>query len=304
MSERCIVRVKFTPAGAGADVRRAVGGFLRYVQHRDLHPDSTPTRTTPKVAGLLKYVAYRDRASARAELFGPEGTLGTEERKEFGDFVAHSIERSEPQVFRTRDGRVMDRRRAVSRFVISPERAEGLDLKALTRAAVGRLESEIGVNNLRWIAAIHRNTRHHHVHLVLAGMHEASDGSYRRVDVSKVRLAAMKLAVGLEIERQRGEREPSRAVTLPAASDVKEGESPALPALKVPDARPILIRALPSKPPSRYRTASTNSKKPAWRTDPAGGSLLALRAVARRYQQRMEYELEIEARRLGRERAA
>ena len=39
MNERCIVRVKFTPAGAGAEVRRAVGGFLRYVQHRDLHPD-------------------------------------------------------------------------------------------------------------------------------------------------------------------------------------------------------------------------------------------------------------------------
>ena len=88
MSERCIVRVKFTPAGAGAEVRRAVGGFLRYVQHRDLHPDATPQRSAPKVTGLLKYVAYRDKASARAELFGPTGALGTQERKAFADFVA------------------------------------------------------------------------------------------------------------------------------------------------------------------------------------------------------------------------
>ena len=305
ISERCIVRVKFTPAGAAAEVRRAVGGFLRYVQHRDLHPDSPPPRPTPKVAGLLKYVAYRDKASARAELFGPHGALGTQERKEFADFVARSIEGSEPQVFRTRDGRVMDRRRAVSRFVISPERAQGLDLEALTRAAVGRLESEMGISELRWIAAIHRNTGHHHVHLVLAGMHEDGKGSYRRVDLSKQRLAAMKQAVSHEIERQRGERAPSRLVTEPAASGVG-GRDPFVehPALKLPVARPALIRALPLAPLARYRVASRSETNHHRRPISAGGSVLRLRAVARRYQRRMERELEIEARRLGRELSA
>ncbi len=305
MSERCIVRVKFTPAGATAEVRRAVGGFLRYVQHRDLHPDSTPPRPGPKVAGLLKYVAYRDKASARAELFGPRGTLGTQDRKEFADFVARSIEHSEPQVFRTRDGQMMDRRRAVSRFVISPERARGLDLAALTRAAVCGLESEMGVSDLRWIAAIHRNTRHHHVHLVLAGMHEDGKGSYRRVDLSKPRLAAMKQAVSHEIERQRGERAPSRLATERAAGGVW-GRDPFVehPALKLPVARPALIRALPLAPLARYSVASRSAKKQDRRPAPTGGAILALRAVARRYQRRMERELEIEARRLGRERAA
>ena len=51
MSERCIVRIKFTPAATGSEVRRAVGGFLRYVQHRDLHPDSKLARPNPQVAG-------------------------------------------------------------------------------------------------------------------------------------------------------------------------------------------------------------------------------------------------------------
>ena len=302
MSERCIVRVKFTPAGAAVDVRRAVGGFLRYVQHRDLHPDSTPPATAPKVAGLLKYVAYRDKSSARAELFGPRGVLGTSERKEFADFVARAIEGSQPQVFRTRDGSAMDRRRAVSRFVISPERAQGLELEALTRAAVGRLESEMGVSELRWIAAIHRNTRHHHVHLVLAGMHQDSSGGYRRVDVSKPRLAAIKHAVGLEIERQRGERAPSRSITVPAASGF--GGRDEFPALKLSVAGPALIRALPPAPLARYRVGSRNAKRHDGRPTSAGGAVLALRQAARRYQRRMERELEIEARLRGWERAA
>jgi hypothetical protein len=300
VSERCIVRVKFTPAGADAEVRRAVGGFLRYVQHRDLHPDSNPPRSSPEVAGLLKYVAYRDKASSRAELFGPLGPLGTSERKEFADFVADSIEVSEPHVFRTRDGRVMDRRRAVSRFVISPERAQGLDLEALTRAAVARLESEMGVSHLRWIAAIHRNTWHHHVHLVLAGMYENGERSYRRVDVSKPRLAAMKQAVGLEIERQRGERTPSRSGGLPVASGARGRDAFALPALKLLVARPALIRALPLTPLARFGVASSSAGTRHRRPEHGGSSIVALRAVARRYQRRMERERELEARRWGR----
>jgi hypothetical protein len=304
VSERCIVRVKFTPAGAGAEVRRTVGSFLRYVQYRDFHPDSTPSRPTPKLAGLLKYVAYRDKASSRAELFGPRGAIGTQERKDFADFVGRSIERSEPQVFRSRDGRLMDRRRAVSRFVISPKRAHGLDLEGLTRAAVGRLESEMGVSDLRWIAAIHRNTRHHHVHLVLAGMHEDASGSYRRVDLSKQRLAAIKQAVSLEIERQRGERTPSGVVSAAAASSLRGRDSYPLPGLQLRVARPALIRALPLTPLARYRLGSRRAKKHDRPPVPTGAAILALRAVARRYRRRMEHELEIEAGRLGREHTA
>jgi relaxase MobL-like protein len=303
VSERCIVRVKFTPAGAGAEVRRAVGGFLRYVQHRDLHPDSEPTRRSAEVAGLLKYVAYRDKASARAELFGAQGPLGTRQRKEFADFVARSIEGSEPQLFQARDGRSMDRRRAVSRFVISPERAAGLDLEALTHAAIRRLEAEMGMRDLRWIAAIHRNTRHHHVHLVLAGMHEVASGVYRRVDVSKPRLAAMKQTVGLEIERQRRERAPSKTITPRVASGIWGRDSIQLAALKPPVARPALIRPLPLAPLAGYRAALSGARRH-HRPSAPGGSILALRTAARRYQRRMQYELEAEARRLGWEHAA
>lgn len=297
--ERCFVKVQFDPAATGGQVRRAVGGFLRYIQHRDLHPAPKDARPGPEVAGLLKYVAYRDKASSRAELFGPQGSIGTRERKDFATFVARSIEGSEPQIFRTRAGAVMDRRRAVSRFLISPESANGLDLERLARAAVSRLESDMGVSGLPWIAAIHRNTAHHHVHLVLAGMREEASGGYRRVDISKPRLAAMKEAIGLESERQRRELTPAKRVDVPDASSLGGRDSYAIPALKLPAARPALIRALPPTPLARFRVASTSA-----RTAHVGGSALALRAVARRYQMRMERELELEAQRLGRERAA
>jgi hypothetical protein len=304
MKERCIVRVKFTPAGSSSEVRRAVGGFLRYVQHRDLHPDSKPVRPTPEVAGWLKYVAYRDRANTRAELFGPQGSLGSRERKEFAEFVTRSIVDSKPQPFQTRGGRLTDRRRAVSRFVISPEHAQGLDLLALTQAAVGSLESETRVDGLRWIAAIHRNTRHHHVHLVVAGMAEDGTGGYRRVDVTKPRLAAMKEAVALEIERQRRERAPSRPTRKPMASGVSGRDRTSTPALKLLVAQPALIRTLPLTPLARFRVASSGGRSESWRRNTAQSSLLALRAVARRYARQMQREVEERARRSGWERAA
>lgn len=279
MSERVILAVKFTPAGTSSQVRKAVGGFLRYVQHRDLHPTQPDGRSRPEVSGLLKYVAYRDRASTRAELFGPSGTLTSEDRKAFAAFIANALDKSSPQLFRGRNGELRDRRRAVYRFVISPEDANGLDLRRLTKAAVGCLEQDSGVTALRWIAAIHRNTAHHHIHLVLAGMHQESNGSYRRVDLTKQRLAAMKEALALEIEHQRAERVPSKPLS--AAPAAAKADAAALfPTVGTPH-RVRVVRV----PDAARATAKFIQL-------PHHGSLTALRAVARRYQRRMERELE------------
>jgi len=302
VKERCFVKVEFDPATSGSQVRRAVGGFLRYIQHRDLDSSTKPERSAPDVAGLVKYVAYRDKASNRAELFGPDGSLGTKGRMDFVDFVTRSIRGSEPQLFRTRAGDLMDRRRAVSRFLISPESAQGLDLQRLARAAVSRLESEMGVSGLRWIAAIHRNTPHHHVHLVLAGLRDDAAGGYRRVDITKSRLAAIKEALRLEIERQRGERVPTpRTVEVPDAMRVEEIVSPIVNA---PPLAPARVQLLPLRPLARPRVASRRPPAPAYQGSPHSASILALRAVARRYSRQMQREVEREARLRGWERAA
>jgi hypothetical protein len=284
VTERCVVKVAFDPATSGTPVRRAVSGFLRYIQHRDLHPAPKPSAQAHAVAGLVKYVAYRDSASSRAELIGPQSSVGSPERKAFVGFVAGSIEGSQPQIFRTRGGLVMDRRRLVSRFLISPESASGLDLQRLTRAAVSRLESEMGVRDLRWIAAIHRNTAHHHVHLVLAGMRVNGIGGFSRVDITKPRLAAMKEAIALEIERQRAERTPSlNAIELPKPVAVPRPAAPSSHEVE------------PTRAPQQVDLRTSR-----WRDDrsprllplPLTASVIALRAVAHRYQRQMQRELE------------
>jgi len=297
LSERCFVKVRWDPATTTSDARRAVGGFLRYIQHRDLHPGAKPVPTAQDVHGLIKYVAYRDKASSRAELFGPEGVGGTDARKGFAEYVTRSIEQSRPQLFRGRDGGLHDRRRAVSRFVISPERADGLDLQQLARAAVARLESELRVEGLRWIAAVHRNTEHHHVHLVLAGLHEEAPGRYRRVDISKKGLAAIKETFALEISRQRGGRSPEVA---PEPATVGAALPHSLPnAAEVTHLRAIRLPASVDLPLRRAVTPTSNGH---------GSSLdlsvLCLRAAARRYQRQMQQAAELEARRLGWEYAA
>jgi hypothetical protein len=169
-----------------------------------------------------------------------------------------------------------DRRRAVYRLVISPERAIGLDLRGLTCAAVSRLERESGITGLQWIAAVHRNTAHHHVHLVIAGMHH--DGSsYRRVDLTKQRLAAMKEELGHEIGRQRAERIPHRSPQ--PVAEAKAVSDVVAPPVVLRNWRPVEVRTAP-----KARTLHRSSLR--------CGSVVALRAVARRYQRRMERELE------------
>ena len=297
MTERCVVKVEFDPATSGTPVRRAVSGFLRYIQHRDLHPAPKPSGQAHAVAGMVKYVAYRDKASSRAELFGPQGSVGTPQRKDFVGFVARSIEGSQPQIFRTRAGLLMDRRRLVSRFFISPESASGLDLQRLTRAAVSRLETEMGVRDLRWIAAIHRNTAHHHAHLVLAGMRVNGSGEFSRVDITKPRLAAMKEAVSLEIQRQRAERTPSlNAVGL---SKPVAAPRPAAPSSHEVEATPV-----PKEVHAQVRKVREGRGQRRLLPLPLSASVIALRAVARRYQRQMERELEDVYRQSQREFAA
>src|SRR5258706_729409 len=260
MSERCFVKFAWDPATTGHDVRRAVGGFLRYIQHRDLHPGPKAGRQAAKVSGLVKYVAYRDQASSRAELFSNEGPAGTTERRAFAQHVARSIEESRPQLFRASDGRLVDRRRSVSRAILSPERAQGLDLERLLRAGVARLESDMGLSGLRWIAAVHRNPDHRHVHLVLAGMHRDAEGAFHRVDITKRRLAAVKDAVQLEIQRQRGERERASAHLSSPTGAVIGGSTTQDPALKSLVFRPALIRTPPMMSPSAAGSVAASKR--------------------------------------------
>src|SRR5262245_52223255 len=49
------------------------------------------------------------------------------------------------------------------KLIISPEFGDRLDLQALTRGVMSKIESDIGTR-LEWIATVHRNTEYPHVH--------------------------------------------------------------------------------------------------------------------------------------------
>jgi len=280
VSDRAILAVKYTPASAPGLVRRAVGGFLRYVQYRDKHPEPQAAPADPRVGGLLKYVAYRDQGAPQGRLFGPEGAAGNQERRDFADFVARSLRGSKPQIARNEKGDLVDRRRAVYRFVLSPEHADGLDLRQLTGASVRRLEADSGGSALSWIAAEHRNTAHPHVHMVLAGLREAGPDQYRSLVLDRQRLAGMKEALMLEIQRQRGAtpRQPDepRAKVRPRLA-AHLGPHPPAP-------------AVPNAPSVRRRSRPHGHRGGA----PAASALL--RAAARRYRWRLQRQVEEERR--------
>jgi hypothetical protein len=185
-SERCILSVKYLPAGSA----RRLGGFLRYIEFRDQHADLASAK---RLEGLTRYITHRDRTAPGGRLFGTRGNCGDLDRRALLAHITRSVQH----------GGAGKHPRAAYRFVLSPERAEGLDLKALTRAAMTQIGQDAG-GTPPWIAAIHRNTKHPHVHIVMAARREIEAGRFRTVVINRERLARMKLAVNDELVLQRG----------------------------------------------------------------------------------------------------
>lgn len=85
MRDRCILSIKYVPAGSA----RGLGGFLRYVQFRDQHQDLAENRS---LAGLTKYIAHRDRSAPGGRLFGPRGNCGDLDRRALLTHISRSIQ--------------------------------------------------------------------------------------------------------------------------------------------------------------------------------------------------------------------
>ncbi len=81
----------------------------------------------------------------------------------------------------------------VHRITLSPsDRERPEDLKDFTRYVMAQLEESKG-QRLHWFAVEHKNTDHHHVHVMIAGTGEReSDGATRSVKLTKEDYAAMR----------------------------------------------------------------------------------------------------------------
>ncbi len=286
-----VLLLSYMPVSAAGGVRKAVGGYLRYMQFRDQRPE--PTRTGG-LDDFVRYVAHRDRTSPSGRIFGAEGPLTSADRRRLVDYVARSTKGLASKWVKTRNGKLEDRQRAVYQLVISPEEWRGLDLRQITRAAMKQLETDAGVGGLGpWFAAEHRNTAHHHVQIVLAARRENAPGRFSTVIINRARLQRMKEAIWIEIARQR-EPERERAEQAPPL----KASAPMITLERGHYAAPRWRWVRPTAP--RPRTRSHRSMVAA--SHPAfAGTVFHLRAVALRYQRQMELELEKELREAERE---
>jgi hypothetical protein len=277
-SVRSVLALRYTPVSVAGGVRKAVGGFLRYVQYRDQHAE--PNREGG-LDGYVRYVAHRDRTSPGGRVFGAEGR--EVERRKLVDFVMRSTRGLEPKWVKGRDGKLVDRQRAVYQFVLSPEDWRGLDLRRLTRSAMTQLEKDAGVGGLGpWFAAEHRNTTHHHVHVVLAARREVSPGRYTTLLINRQRLQRMKDAIALEIDRQRGvHRSVETSVSRPAQ-----------PHLTWPKYHRTHRSSCPLRM-RRFRIVVRRRSRDRFEA-PSSEVALRLHALGRSYHRRMERELEKE----------
>ena len=287
-SQRSILALEWMPVSVAGGVRKALGGFLRYVEYRDQHLE-------PAVGGsfddYLRYVAHRDRTSPAGRIFGRDGQLTDADRKRLVEFVARSTKGLESRWLRNSDGVLEDHQRAAYQMILSPEDWRGLDLRRMARVAMDQLERDAGPGGIGpWFAAEHRNTDHHHVHIVLAARREVAPGQFRTVLITRRRLQRMKDAIALEIERQRGleMRPPAERYEPPT----QEASRPQLEIAR-PHVHTTGMRWLPKRRahPVGLQLLAVRQRN----HRPAGWTLVALKAIARRYSDRMELELEREA---------
>lgn len=265
-SSRAILSLRYTPVDARGGIRQAAGALLRYIHYRDQHVEE-PERGD--VDRMLRYVSHRDRSSTKGRLFDRDHVIGDAERRRLGAYVVRSTKGLPPP----RRTASKDTRRAIYQMVLSPEEAAGLDLRAVARAAMAQLESDAG-KLPPWIAAEHRNTRHPHVHIVMAARREISPGRFRSVQITRPRLAAMKGAMALEIARQRGaERQHPLARR-------NHGQAEAL-----------RLRHSGQTPRTGWRTLRIRTGRSIGPVRHAG-LLFRVQLAARRYQRQMERELE------------
>jgi len=290
-SERSILALEWMPVSVAGGVRKAVGGFLRYVEFRDQHVEPEQPKN---LDAYVRYVVHRDRTSPAGRVFGRDGGLTDADRHRLVEYVARSTKDLQSRWLRNSEGELEDHQRAVYQMILSPEDWRGLDLRRLARLAMQQLEADAGRGGLGpWFAAEHRNTGHHHVHIVLAARRELAPGKFSTVLITRKRLQRMKDAIALEIDRQRApERErtdktpPPRLPSLTLKPEVQHHDLPSW--------------RWASSHASRARTRSHSPRHPRSHR-PIAATLLHLRGVAQRYQQRMEHELEQELVRAERE---
>src|SRR6059036_3376687 len=95
-------------------------------------------------------------------------------------------------------------------FIVSPEHAERLDLKAHTRALVSHMERDLGTR-LEWVAIDHYNTDNPHVHLLVRGRDARGQALQIHPDYLKQGIRRRSQDLATQVLGYRSEREIVRS---------------------------------------------------------------------------------------------
>jgi len=179
---------------------------------------------------IVKHTYTRDRGAARVAVryyqLRPRGQ-GEEPRTIFTRDDTISRAGADRMMREHQNGNFV-----VHRVTLSPsDRERPEDLRDMARYVMAQLEHQKG-QRLHWFAVEHRNTDHHHVHVMIAGAGERElDGAMRSVKLTKEDYASMR-EEGQEYCRMicRGVRweEPSERPSDPDHED--ERYAPPIPA--------------------------------------------------------------------------
>jgi hypothetical protein len=209
MTVEVILRMRWVPVSRA--VAKRADGFIRYVQFRDHHRESEPASD---VDDLIRYIKHRDVTRPGGRLFDDAGPAGEEQRTRLVQF----IDRSSAATLDAGGPRSSTDDHGYYQIIISPKDAPGLDLRAMTRATMRQLARDAGTGGIPlWIAGEHRNTRHPHVHIVLAAKREVASGHFRTLLVTNQRRERMQTALNDEMARQREVRAHRQHAALRAA---------------------------------------------------------------------------------------
>jgi hypothetical protein len=232
MTVDVILRMRWVPVSRA--VAKRADGFIRYVQFRDHHHESEPASD---VNDLIRYIKHRDVTRPSGRLFDDAGPAGQEQRRRLVEF----IDRSCGATLDAGGPRSSTDDHGYYQLIISPKDAHALDLRALTRTTMRQLARDAGTGGIPlWIAGEHRNTRHPHIHIVLAAKREVASGRFRTLVVTNQRRERMHMALNDEMVRQREIRSYRQDAALRAAEAARGA--------------PLQTRGYPDLPESQRRT--------------------------------------------------
>ena len=165
------------PKGGPADgVRVLASGYKRLMHLVRM----TRRKTTGGAAASRKTKPFQQRCAIRVSYSGNKtaGQWGAHGRYLMRDSASEGKKAFDPKSERIDAAEKLkawqnagDPR--VFKIIVSPEFGDRLNLKALTRDLMHKVEQDLG--SIEWVAVEHHNTGHPHVHIALRGVSEGSE---------------------------------------------------------------------------------------------------------------------------------